>query len=171
LDWDLPQGIPECSELSYSFIDLKAGAGGRESWSKGLTGFSGNVLDNATAFWTGEELLANSINLQCLPRTLFTASSCSSTNLCIAHSGSAVGRTPTFSMLKEAFVELNPDTDCIGSVTAFKYVILKGQIEAMEMGAALLMGARDGPPITVTSVGAVCSTTSSTHEVERPVSK
>jgi hypothetical protein len=74
-------------------------------------------------------------------------------------------------MLKGAFVELDPVMDCIGSVTAFKYVILKGWIEAMEMGAALLIGARDGPPITVTGVGAGCSTTSSTCEVEGPVSK
>jgi hypothetical protein len=66
-------------------------------------------------------------------------------------------------MLKGAFVELDPDMDCIGSVTAFEYVILKGQIEAMEMGAALLMGAHDGPPIMVTGVGVGCSTTSSTH--------
>jgi hypothetical protein len=49
-------------------------------------------------------------------------------------------------------VELDPVTDCIGSVTAFEYVILEGRIEAMETGAALLMGARDGPPITVTCV-------------------
>jgi hypothetical protein len=45
-------------------------------------------------------------------------------------------------------VELDHDTDCIGSVTAFKYVIPAGRIEAMETGAALLMGARDGPPVT-----------------------
>jgi hypothetical protein len=90
-----------------------------------------------------------------------------------------VGRTPTFfrsihffSMLKGAFVELNPDMDCIGSVTAFEYVILDGRMEAMEMGAALLTGAHDGPPIMVagTSVGAGCSTTSSTREVEGPAS-
>jgi hypothetical protein len=68
-------------------------------------------------------------------------------------------------------VELNPDMDCIGSVTAFKYVILKGRIEAMETGAALLMGAHDGPPITVTGVGMGCSTTSSTCEVKGPASK
>jgi hypothetical protein len=74
-------------------------------------------------------------------------------------------------MLKGAFVELDPDTDCIGSVTAFEYVILEGQMEAMEMGAALLTGACDGPPIMVTGVGVGCSTTSSTHEVEGPVSK
>jgi hypothetical protein len=88
-----------------------------------------------------------------------------------------VGQTPTFfrsicffSMLKGAFVELDPDMDCIGSVTAFEYVILNGQMEALERGAALLMGARDGPPMMVTGVGAGCSTTSSTHEVERPAS-
>jgi hypothetical protein len=52
-------------------------------------------------------------------------------------------------MLKRAFVELDPDMDCIGSVTAFEYVILKGWIEAIEMGAALLTGARDRPPTTV----------------------
>jgi hypothetical protein len=69
-------------------------------------------------------------------------------------------------MLKGAFEELNPDTDCIGSVTAFEYVILEGQIEAIKTGAALLTGARDGPPMTVTGVGAGCSTTSSTNEVE-----
>jgi hypothetical protein len=76
-------------------------------------------------------------------------------------------------MLKEAFEELDPDTDCIGSVIAFKYVILEGQIEAMETGAALLMGAHYGPSITVagTVVGAGCSTTSSTREVEGPASK
>jgi hypothetical protein len=70
-------------------------------------------------------------------------------------------------MLKKAFVELNPDMDCIGSVTAFEYVILEGQIEAMETGAALLMSACDGPPIMVagTDVRVGCSTTSSTHEV------
>jgi hypothetical protein len=73
-------------------------------------------------------------------------------------------------MLKEAFVELDPDTDCIGSVTAFEYVILDGWMKAMEMGAALLMGAHDGPPITVTGVGAGCSTTSSTREVKGPAS-
>jgi hypothetical protein len=73
-------------------------------------------------------------------------------------------------MLKGAFVELDPDMDCIGSVTAFEYVILEGWMEAMETGAALLTGARDGPPMTVTGVGAGCSTTSSTHEVEGPAS-
>jgi hypothetical protein len=73
-------------------------------------------------------------------------------------------------MLKGAFVELDPDTDCIGRVTALEYVILEGQMEAMEMGAALLMGARDGPPMTVTGVGAGCSITSSTHEVQGPAS-
>jgi hypothetical protein len=73
-------------------------------------------------------------------------------------------------MLKGAFVELNPDMDCIGSVTAFEYVILEGWIEAMETGAALLTGAHDGLPITVTGVGAGCSTTSSTREVEGPAS-
>jgi hypothetical protein len=52
-------------------------------------------------------------------------------------------------MLKGVFVELNPDTDCKGSVTAFEYVILEGWIEAMETGAALLTGAHDGPPTTV----------------------
>jgi hypothetical protein len=95
----------------------------------------------------------------------------------MAHSGSAVGQTPTFfrsicsfSMLKGAFKELNPVMDCIGRVTAFKYVILEGRMEAMETGAALLMGAHDGPPITVTGVGACCSTTSSTREVEGPAS-
>jgi hypothetical protein len=73
-------------------------------------------------------------------------------------------------MLKGAFVELDPDTDCIGSITAFEYVILEGQIEAMETGAALFTGAHDGLPITVTGVGVGCSTTSSTHEVEGPAS-
>jgi hypothetical protein len=68
----------------------------------------------------------------------------------------------SFSMLKRAFEELDPDVDCIGRVTAFEYVILDGWMEAMETGAALLMGAHDGPPITVTGVGAGCSTTSST---------
>jgi hypothetical protein len=108
------------------------------------------------------------------------ASSCSSTILCIAQSGSAVGQTPTFfrsihsfSMLKGAFVELDPDTDCIGSVTAFEYVIPKGLSEAMETETALLTSAHDGPPIMVagTGIGAGCSTTSSTHEVEGPASK
>jgi hypothetical protein len=76
-------------------------------------------------------------------------------------------------MLKRAFVKLDPDTDCIGSVTAFEYVILKGWIDAMETGAALLMGAHDGPPIMVTGagVGVGCSTTSSTRDVEGPASK
>jgi hypothetical protein len=74
-------------------------------------------------------------------------------------------------MLKGAFVELDPDTDCLGSVTAFEYVIPAGQIEAMETGAALPLGARDGLLIMVTGVGAGCSTTSSKHEVEGPVSK
>jgi hypothetical protein len=75
-------------------------------------------------------------------------------------------------MLKKAFEELNPDTDCIGRVTAFKYVILEGQMEAMETGAALLMGAHDGFPITVAGagVGVGCSTTSSTRDVEGPAS-
>jgi hypothetical protein len=70
-------------------------------------------------------------------------------------------------------VELNPDTDCIGRVTAFEYVILVGRIEAMETGAALLTGARDGPPIMVAGagVGAGCSTTSLTRDVEGPASK
>jgi hypothetical protein len=67
-------------------------------------------------------------------------------------------------------VELDPDMDCIGRVTSFEYVILDGQMEAMEMGAALLMGARDGPLMTVTGVGAGHSTTSSTREVEGPAS-
>jgi hypothetical protein len=116
---------------SYSFIVLKAGAGESEFWSKGSTGFTGNVLDDATVFCTGEELLANSINLRCLPRTLSMASSHSSTILCIAQSGSAVGQTPTFFrsirsffMSKKAFVELDPDTDCIGRVTAFEYDVI-----------------------------------------------
>jgi hypothetical protein len=73
-------------------------------------------------------------------------------------------------MLKGAFEELDPDTDCIERVTAFEYVILNGWMEAMETGAALLTGARDGPPIAVTGVGAGCSTTSSTCEVEGPAS-
>jgi hypothetical protein len=73
-------------------------------------------------------------------------------------------------MLRRAFEELDPDTDCIGRVTAFEYVILDGRMEAMEMGAALLTGARDGPPMMVTGVGAGCSTTSSTREVEGPAS-
>jgi hypothetical protein len=74
-------------------------------------------------------------------------------------------------MLKGAFVELDPDMDCIGRVTAFEYVIPTGQIETMEIRAALLLNARDGPSMMVTGVGAGCSTTSSTHEVEGPVSK
>jgi hypothetical protein len=73
-------------------------------------------------------------------------------------------------MLKGAFVELDPDMDCIGSVTAFEYVILKGRMKAMETGAALLMGARDGPSMMVTGVGAGCSTTFLTREVEGPAS-
>jgi hypothetical protein len=74
-------------------------------------------------------------------------------------------------MLKGAFVELNPDTDCIGSVMAFEYVIPDGLSEAMEMGAALLTGAHDGPPTMVeVGAGAGSSTTSSTHEVEGPTS-
>jgi hypothetical protein len=74
-------------------------------------------------------------------------------------------------MLKGAWLELNSDTDCIESVTAFEYAIPTGWIEVMEAGAALLLGACDGPPIMVMGVGAGCSTTSSTHEVERLVSK
>jgi hypothetical protein len=76
-------------------------------------------------------------------------------------------------MLKGAFVELDPDTDCIGSVTAFEYVILEGWIEAMETGVAFLTGACDGLPITVAGagVGAGGSTTSSTHDEEGPASK
>jgi hypothetical protein len=74
-------------------------------------------------------------------------------------------------MLKGAFVELDPDTDCIGSVTAFEYVIPKGWREAMKTGAALLTGAHDGLPTTVeVGVEAGCSTTSSTREVEGPAS-
>jgi hypothetical protein len=100
---------------------FKGRSRGRNSWSDSLTGFTGNMLDDATVFCTGEELSANSINLRCFPRTLSTASSCSSTILCIAQSDSAVGQTPTFfrricsfSMLKGAFVELNPDRFCPG---------------------------------------------------------
>jgi hypothetical protein len=55
-------------------------------------------------------------------------------------------------------------------VTAFEYVILDGQMEAMEMGAALLTGAHDGSPMMVTGAGVGCSTTSSTREVEGPAS-
>jgi hypothetical protein len=73
-------------------------------------------------------------------------------------------------MLKGAFLELDPDMDYIGSVTAFEYVILDGRMEAMETGAALLTGARDGPPTMVTSVGVGGSTTSSTRQVEGPAS-
>jgi hypothetical protein len=48
-------------------------------------------------------------------------------------------------------------------------VIPNGLSEAMEMGAALLMGAHDGPPTIVEAgVGAGCSTTSSTHDEEGP---
>jgi hypothetical protein len=73
--------------------------------------------------------------------------------------------------VKGSFVELDPDTDCIGSVTAFEYVILKGWIEAIEMGATPLMGAHDGPPTTVgAGVGAGGSTTSSTCDEEGPAS-
>jgi hypothetical protein len=53
-------------------------------------------------------------------------------------------------MLKGAFSGLDPDTDCIESVTAFEYVIPEGRTEPMKMGAALLLGARDGPPTMVT---------------------
>jgi hypothetical protein len=73
-------------------------------------------------------------------------------------------------MLKGAFEELDSDMDCIGRVTALEYVILDGRMEEMETGAALLTGAHDGPPMTVTGVGAGCSTTSSTCEVEGPAS-
>jgi hypothetical protein len=70
-------------------------------------------------------------------------------------------------MLKGAFVELDPDTDCIGRVTAFEYVIPDGLSKAMEMGAALLTGAHDGLPTTVeVGVRAGGSTSSSTREVE-----
>jgi hypothetical protein len=72
-------------------------------------------------------------------------------------------------MLKGAFVELNPDMDCIGRVTAFKYVIPDGLSEAIETGAALLTGAHDGPPTIVkVGVGADGSTTSSTRDEEGP---
>jgi hypothetical protein len=47
-------------------------------------------------------------------------------------------------MLKGAFEELDPDMDCIGRVTAFKYVMLNGRMEAMETEAALLTGVRFG---------------------------
>jgi hypothetical protein len=73
-------------------------------------------------------------------------------------------------MLKGAFAGINPDMDCIGSVTALEYVIPEGQMEPMETGAALLMGAHDGPPTMVTGVGAGGSTTFSTREVEGPAS-
>jgi hypothetical protein len=74
-------------------------------------------------------------------------------------------------MLKGAFVELDPDTDCMGGVMAIKYVIPNGLSEAMEMGAALLTGAHDGPPTMVeVGVGAGRPTTSSTREVEGPAS-
>jgi hypothetical protein len=76
-------------------------------------------------------------------------------------------------MLKGAFVELNPDTDYIGSVIAFEYVILEGWMEVMETGAALLTGAHDGPPMMVTGAGVEvgCSTTSLTQDVGGPASK
>jgi hypothetical protein len=62
--------------------------------------------------------------------------------------------------------------DCIGRVTAFKYVIPDNLSEAMETGAALLTGAHDGPPTMVEAgVGAGGSTTSSTHDEEGPVSR
>jgi hypothetical protein len=67
-------------------------------------------------------------------------------------------------------VELDPDTDCMGSVRTLKYVIPKGWTEPMETGAALLMGAHDGPPTMVTGVGVGGSTTSLTCEVEGPAS-
>jgi hypothetical protein len=74
-------------------------------------------------------------------------------------------------MLKGAVVELDPDMDCMGRVTAFEYVIPDGLSEAMEMGAALLTGAHDGPLTTVKAgVGAGGSTTSSTHDEEGPTS-
>jgi hypothetical protein len=74
-------------------------------------------------------------------------------------------------MLKGAFVELDPDMDCMRRVTAIEYVIPNGLSEAMEMGAALLMGARDGPPTMVeVGVGAGHSTTSSTRDEEGPAS-
>ena len=69
-------------------------------------------------------------------------------------------------MLKGAFDELNPDVDCIGRVKAFEYVIPVGLCEVMEMGAALLTGAHEEPPTTVIGIGAGCSTTCSTCEVE-----
>jgi hypothetical protein len=46
-------------------------------------------------------------------------------------------------MLKGALPELDPDTDCIGRVMAFKYVIPDGLYKTMETGAALLMGAHE----------------------------
>jgi hypothetical protein len=76
-------------------------------------------------------------------------------------------------MLKGAFLELDPDMDCIGRVTAFRYVIPAGWREAMETGAALLTGAHNSPPIMVagTGVGAGGSTTFSTREVKGPASR
>jgi hypothetical protein len=70
-------------------------------------------------------------------------------------------------MLKRACLELDPDMNCIGRVMAFEYVIPDGLSEAMEMGAALLTGARDGPPTMVEAgVGAGGSTTSLTCDEE-----
>jgi hypothetical protein len=61
--------------------------------------------------------------------------------------------------------------DCIGRVTAFEYVIPDSLSEATETGAALLTGARDGPPTMVKmGVGAGGSTTSSTRDEKRPAS-
>jgi hypothetical protein len=75
-------------------------------------------------------------------------------------------------MLKGACLELDPDVDCIGRVTALEYVIPEGLYEVTETGAALLTGAREGPPTMVEAgVGALGgSTTSSTREEEGPAS-
>jgi hypothetical protein len=54
---------------------------------------------------------------------------------------------------------------------AFEYVISDGLSEAMETGAALPTGARDGLPTTVEAgVGTGGSSTSSTHDEEGPAS-
>jgi hypothetical protein len=68
----------------------------------------------------------------------------------------------TFSILKGALLELNTDMDCMGSVTAFEYVIPDSLYEATETGAALPMGACDGPPTMVKAgVGALGGSTTS----------
>ena len=64
----------------------------------------------------------------------------------------------SFSMLKGAFLELDPAIDCGGSCTTFKYVIPAGLKLAMVTGAALTMGTQEGPTTMVKPGAGVGST-------------